>query len=324
MKTALRIQKIIAVVSVLIFIGKLAAWYLTQSISILSDALESIVNVVTGFLGLYSLFLSSKPRDRNHPYGHGKAEYISSAVEGILISIAGAVIIGQVIYTLFVPKPIHKVDLGILLSILTGALNLALGAYAVYHGRKGKSIVVESAGAHLKSDAYSTFAIVLGLILIHLTNQFWLDQLIASIFGIIIIVTGYKILRKSLAAIMDEADELLLQQVLDTINAQRPTQWIDLHNLRSIQYGNILHIDAHLSLPWYFTTAQSEAEVLYFEQIIHQSFDYKVECFIHVDACKPFSCAICQLENCLERTQQHSHAIPWTLQNVMLDRQHCI
>src|SRR4051812_1083462 len=109
----IRIQRYIAVLSVVLFLGKILAWYLTHSVSILTDALESTVNVIAGFIGLYSVILAAKPRDLNHPYGHGKAEFVSSAVEGALIFIAGLMIIYTAIDQLIEPKPIHKLDIGI-------------------------------------------------------------------------------------------------------------------------------------------------------------------------------------------------------------------
>jgi cation diffusion facilitator family transporter len=322
MKSTIRIQKYIALFSVLLFLGKLWAWYLTHSVSILTDALESTVNVITGFIGWYSLVLAAKPRDANHPYGHGKAEFISAAVEGALIFIAGLMIIYQVIYVFFHPLPIHQLDLGIILTAITGVLNYLFGFYAFNFARRQKSMTVEAAATHLKSDAYSTFAIVAGLIVVSFTNWLWLDQLLALIFAVVIIVTGYKVLRKSLAGIMDEADEKLLNDVLKSLNQNRNPAWIDLHNMRTIQYGQILHIDAHLTLPWYWNVRQAEEEIHSLERLVTEEFKGKVECFIHIDGCQYFSCSICRLEDCPERQQPLSATLEWTLENILANKQH--
>lgn len=322
MKSAIRIQKYIALFSVLLFAGKLWAWYLTHSVAILTDALESTVNVITGFIGWYSISLAAKPRDQNHPYGHGKAEFISAAVEGALIALAGLMIIYQVVYVFFHSIPLNKLDVGIIITAITGVLNYLFGFYALRIGRQQHSMTVEAAATHLKSDAYSTFAIVAGLLVLHFTGWAWIDQLIAAVFGLVIIVTGYKVLRKSLAGIMDEADEQLLQDVLRILNEQRSDYWIDLHNMRTIQYGQILHIDAHLTLPWYWSVQQAEKEIHALEDLVRNEFRDKVECFIHIDSCKTFSCAICAVPDCAQRQQAIHSRLTWNFENVLANRQH--
>lgn len=322
MKSAIRIQKYIALFSVLLFAGKLWAWYLTHSVAILTDALESTVNVITGFIGWYSISLAAKPRDANHPYGHGKAEFISAAVEGALIALAGMMIIYQVVYTFFHPVPLNKLDVGIVITLITGILNYLFGWYALRVARQNRSMTVEAAATHLKSDAYSTFAIVAGLIVLHFTGWSWIDQLIAACFGLVIIITGYKVLRKSLAGIMDEADEQLLKDVVAILNEKRNPFWIDLHNMRAIQYGPVLHIDAHLTLPWYFTVQQAEKEIHSLESLVSDEFGGKVECFIHIDACKDFSCTICSVPECRERKHPLNRSLPWDFGNVLTNRQH--
>lgn len=320
MKLVLRIQRIIAFFSVLLFAGKLWAWYLTHSVAILTDALESTVNVITGFIGLYSVSLAARPRDKNHPYGHGKAEYISAAVEGALILIAGLMIVYQVIYVFFHPVPISKLDTGIIVTGITGVLNLLLGVYALRIAKRQHSMTVEAAAIHLKSDAYSTFAIVIGLIILHFTGKQWIDQLIALIFGLVIIVTGYKVLRKSLGGIMDEVDEQLLRDIVNVLNKNRNASWIDLHNMRSIQYGDVLHIDAHLTLPWYFTVEEAGAEVACLEEVVRHDFQGKAECFIHIDASARIPCPVCHQSDCTDRTHLQFNRNDWTLENVMADK----
>lgn len=166
----IRLQRYIAILSVALFFMKIWAWYLTNSVTILTDALESTVNVIAGFIGLYSVILSAKPRDINHPYGHSKIEFISAAIEGSLIFIAGLMIIYEAVDQLIHPQPLHKLDIGIYLTGATGIINFFVGSYAVQTGKKHHSVTVESAGKHLRSDAYSTFAIVIGLALVLFTG----------------------------------------------------------------------------------------------------------------------------------------------------------
>lgn len=319
---AIRIQYRIAYLSVVLFLGKLLAYWLTHSVTILTDALESIVNVITGFIGLYSVILSAKPRDKDHPYGHGKAEYISAAVEGALISIAGLFIIYDAITELLHPKELHKLDLGVFLICITGFVNFLMGRYAINTGKQKKSAVVEAAGNHLMSDAYATLGIVVGLVFIMWTKWAWLDSVVALVFAGIIIVTGYKVLRKSLAGIMDEADENLLKEVIDFLQQHRKPQWVDLHNLRVIQYGEVVHIDTHMTIPWFYLVADAEREIHELETLVRSHFGDKVEFFIHIDGCMPYQCHLCSLNNCNERKVEFQGHIEWKFENVWLNEKH--
>ena len=320
--TALRLQRYIAILSVVLFAGKLWAWYLTKSVTVLTDALESTVNVIAGLVGLYSVILSAKPRDANHPYGHGKVEFISAAVEGALIIAASLMICYEAIFQLIHPSQLNRLDIGIVIISITAVANFLLGKYAVATGKKQRSLIVESAGRHLCSDAYSTIAIVAGLLLVMLTHWQWLDAVVALVFSGIIFMTGYKVLRRSLAGIMDEADMELLESVVKMLQECRRDQWIDLHNLRVIQYGDILHIDAHMTLPYYFEVRQSEAELHTLEDLVRERFGSKVEMFIHVDGCAPYQCKLCSMEQCPVRQTPFREHITWNLDNVMTDSKH--
>jgi cation diffusion facilitator family transporter len=320
--TTLRLQRYIAVLSVILFLGKLWAWYLTQSVSILTDALESTVNVIAGFIGLYSIILAAKPRDENHPYGHGKAEFVSAAVEGTLIMAAALLIFVEGIHQLLRPVPIKKLDTGIIIIAITGFINLAVGQYALMLGKKQRSLTVEAAGNHLRSDAYSTVAIIIGLILVYFTGWKWLDAGVALAFAVIIFITGYKVLRRSLAGIMDEADIKLLAQVVAVLQDRRRDQWIDLHNLRVIQYGDVLHIDAHMTLPYYYEVRQAESEINTLEQLIQEQFGGKVELFIHVDGCSFYQCKLCKVIDCPVRQDGFRVQVIWEVSNVMANSKH--
>ena len=209
-------QKIVAVTGVLLFVIKLAAWSITHSVAILTDALESIVNVTSAFIGLYSLAISAKPKDSHHPYGHGKVEFISAAIEGTLIAGAGLLIIYEAIKNLFgTPEPIGQLDYGILLITVTAVINYFVGAIAVKKGRQNNSLALVASGKHLQSDTYSTIGIILGLMLLFFTRLVWLDSVVALLFALLIVFTGYKIIRDSLKGIMDEADEELLKKMVD-------------------------------------------------------------------------------------------------------------
>ena len=320
----LRIQKWVVTVAVLLFIIKIVAFWVTHSVAILTDALESTVNVIAGFIGLYSLYIASKPRDENHPYGHGKAEFLSAAVEGTLIIVAGLVIIYESVLHFIYPKELQQLDRGILLVALTAVVNFIVGFISIRNGKKNNSLALVASGKHLQSDTYSTLGIILGLVLIKLTKLTWLDSVTAIVFAFIIMYTGYQILRHSLAGIMDEADKELLQKMLAVLNANRRVNWIDLHNLRVIKYGGQYHIDCHLTVPWYLNVIEAHKEVEELGLLIKKEFGTVFELFVHTDPCLDFSCPICTNKDCQVRQQSFKKQVEWTLENVLRDKKHSL
>lgn len=318
----LRIQKWVAVVSLVLLIVKFIAYFFTFSVAILTDALESIANVVAGFIGLYSLYLAAQPRDENHPYGHGKAEFLSAAVEGTLIGIAGLTILYKAIEQLVHPIPLQKLDLGMILIAATALVNYILGHICIVTGKKNHSLALEVSGRHLQTDTYSTIAIIIGLALLYFTNWHWVDSVVALLLAGYILFTSYSILRSSIAGIMDEADQQLLAAMIDYLNANRRVNWIDLHNFRVIKYGSVLHIDCHLTVPWYLSVAQAHLEVDALAALIRNKYGEAVEFFVHSDGCKPFQCTLCCKEDCPERKHPFEKSIPWSLDNVLQNQRH--
>jgi cation diffusion facilitator family transporter len=324
-KTNIRVQTVVVVASCILFVIKLLAYYFTESVAILTDALESTVNVVTGFTGLYSLRVAAMPRDENHPYGHGKAELISASFEGILISIAGIVIVFEAISNLLHPHSLRSLDLGIGLVLSTAVANYILGWYCIKTGKKNHSIALQASGKHLQTDTWSTIGIVIGLLLIRFTQIAWIDSAVAIAFGILILVEGSKIIRQTIAGIMDEADGELLRELVRVLNMNKPDNWIDLHNLRIIKYGAILHLDCHLTVPWYFNVNEAHVEVDGLDQLIRQHFPQSLEMFVHTDGCvPPGSCAVCPLTACPVRQRTFERRLDWTLDNITTNQKHGI
>ena len=250
-------QKIVAFIGVVLFVGKLIAWQLTHSDAIFSDAMESIVNIISAFMGLYSLYLSAKPRDYDHPYGHGKAEFVTTGIEGMLIGIAGILIITESVHSLVVGNVLKKFDWGIAIVATTAIINYIMGVISFRKGKKEDSIVLMSSGKHLQSDTFSTLGVVISLGLVYLTKQMWIDAVVSLLFGGYIIVIAYKIVRKALGGIMDEKDEVLIAEFTKILQENRQIQWIDIHNMKVQQFGNQLHIDAHITLPYYYSLREA-------------------------------------------------------------------
>ena len=318
----MRLQGWVAFASSLLLIIKFIAYYVTHSVSILTDALESIVNVVAAFIGLYSLYVAAKPKDIDHPYGHGKAEFVSAAVEGTLVFSAGTIIIYNAIRSFLVPHPINNIDTGIYLVAATAVVNWILGYVSLTQGNKNNSLALIASGRHLQTDTYSTFGIIMGLLLISFTGYLWIDGVVAICFGIFIIYTGYTIVRRSLAGIMDEADMELLKKMVTTINANRRDAWVDFHNLRIIKYGNVLHVDGHLTVPWYFNINQAHEEIEELAKMIRKDFGESLEVFIHSDGCEYFQCPLCDKKVCQVRQHPFENKIVWNVSNILDNKKH--
>jgi cation diffusion facilitator family transporter len=297
---------------------------MTNSNAILTDALESIVNIVAGGFGLYSLFLATKPNDEDHPYGHGKIEFISASIEGSLIFVTGLSMIAKAVYNFFVPITVSSLDIGIVLIAISGVINYFMGWMAQRKGEKNSSMTLIASGEHLKSDAYSSVGLLLGLSLIFFTKILWLDNVVAILMGIVIIYSGYKILKRSLAGIMDEADFILLDKVVYHLNNKRRKNWVDIHNLRIIKFGEKIHIDCHTTIPWYFNALEVHDELKYVEESIRDIIPNHLESFIHADPCLPKSCKGCIKDDCEHRQSPFAQKIEWTLENVMKNEKHYV
>lgn len=318
----IKVQQWVAALSSLLLITKMLAYFLTGSVAILTDALESIVNVVAGFLGLYSLYLSAKPRDADHPYGHGKVEFLSAAVEGSMISIAGVLILYEAIKNLIAPQLIHQLDVGIGLIGITAVINFLIGAWCIRTGKKNNSLALLASGKHLLSDTYSTLGILIGLALLYFTKLTWLDSAVAILFSFVILYTGFKIIRASLAGIMDERDLELLKKMVSTLNQQRRENWVDLHNVRIIKYGSTLHLDCHLTMPWYLNIHEAHAEIDALAALVRKEFGESLELFVHSDGCLDFSCRICSKQDCAVRKHVQEKRIEWTVENIIRNKKH--
>ncbi|MCF8246145.1 MAG: cation diffusion facilitator family transporter [Saprospiraceae bacterium] len=321
-KENINVQRLVVAVGLALFAIKVVAWYMTSSVAILTDALESTVNVVASFIGLYSLVLSAKPRDLEHPYGHGKVEFISAGIEGTLIAVAGLVIIYEAINNFRHPHEIGNLDFGILLVGVAAAVNFGVGYLAVHRGEKNNSLALIASGKHLQSDTYTTLGIIAGLVLMRFTGWAWVDSVVALIFAFVIIYTGVKIVRSSIAGIMDEADSELLDKVVATLNEHREANWVDVHNLRIIKYGSVLHLDFHLTVPWFLNVHDAHDEVDKIDGLVKEKFGESVEMFVHMDGCLDFSCQICSNQDCPERQAVFVKKLPWTVDNISSNFKH--
>jgi cation diffusion facilitator family transporter len=288
----------------------------------LTDAAESIVNVLASSFAFYSIYLASRPRDVNHPYGHGKIEFFSAFIEGILICIAGLGILIKSVYNIFNHYQIHDLLTGAYIIAATGLVNGILGYYMISKGKSLRSITIEADGRHLITDMVTSIGLVAGLLLIHFTKIYLLDSILSIAVALYILFTAYKLIRGSVSGLMDEADFEVVKEVLRILNTERRDEWIDFHNFRAQKYGPDLHIDCHMTLPNYFDLNKVHAEVSLVDKIINKEAKVKTEFFIHADPCVPLCCHYCHMSNCPIRSEPKTTEITWTMENITRNKKH--
>ncbi|MDX1903471.1 MAG: cation diffusion facilitator family transporter [Thermonemataceae bacterium] len=315
-----RIIFISFIVSICLMFIKFGAYFITNSNAILTDALESIINVIASGFAFYSIYLSSLPRDFEHPYGHGKIEFFSAGFEGGAIIIAAGFIIWEAIKSFIYPKILVEMPTGLTLIAFSTLVNGILGFYLQKYGKKYDSITLMADGKHIMSDAISSLLLVLGVGLIILTKIYWIDSLLSLIFAAILIYHGYHLVRKSVAGLMDETDIKTVEEILEVLLKHKKDVWIDVHNLRVQHYGANWHIDCHLSLPYYLDLRQSHEEVEGFRDCLVEHTGKEVEIFIHADPCiPPDNCEACNYLACSLREKPFVKSPEWTVKNLVAD-----
>ncbi|TDB66989.1 cation diffusion facilitator family transporter [Arundinibacter roseus] len=295
---------------------KFFAYFLTHSNAILSDALESIINIFASGFALYSVRLAAMPKDSNHPYGHGKVEFFSAGFEGALIIIASFIIGYGAVLRLLDPAPLSNLSSGSGLIVLTVILNTALGFILIREGRSLNSLALTADGKHLLSDSMSSVLLLLSIGLVLITGKVWIDSVASLVFGALIAYNGYQLLRSSVAGLMDESDLTLMKKVVDTIETHKNENWIDVHNLRVQQYGSDLHVDCHLTLPYYWPLQQAHDAVHEFEDALKASHAGEMEIFVHADPCLPQCCYFCRVNNCPVRQHDFQLDLVWDVENL--------
>ena len=319
-------QKIVVIVGASLLVIKFVAYLITNSVAIFTDAVESIVNVTAGAIGLYALYLSAQPADKSHPFGHGRVELISATVEGAMIAVAGGMIIIQAISNILDPKEISSLDIGLLLIIFAAFVNFVVGSAAIRKGRKNRSIALEASGKHLVTDTVSSVGIIIGLSFVYIggiLGHNWeiLDPILALVFGALILFTGARVIKEAMDGIMDKADEEVLGKVVECLNEHRSDAWIDIHNLRVIKYGSRLHIEMHVTMPFDMTIAEMENENRRLHEYVISSFEGSADLIMMPEPCKEFSCIHCRRE-CKARRAEHLESINWNVNLLAQDRQH--
>jgi cation diffusion facilitator family transporter len=280
---------------------KFIAFYLTNSAAILSDALESIINVVAAGFALASILIAAKSPDPAHPYGHGKIEYFSAGFEGALIILAALGIFYEAWPRILHPQAIPKLEKGVLLILGAALVNLILGLALMMVGRRTKSIVLTADGKHVLADVYTTVGVLVGLVGVYFTGWTWLDGGVAVLVGLNILITGARLLHQAGAGLMDTSDPRLLEEICRVISDHRRPMWIDIHQLRARRSGAHVFMDFHLILPRDLSLEVSHDEVKFLEKILNDYFEGQADILIHADPCMEPECPICGRDPCDHR-----------------------
>ena len=250
---------------------KAVAWQLTDSVGLLSDALESVVNLAGAMMALAMISLAALPPDEDHAYGHGKAEYFSAGFEGLLILVAAMAIGATAIMRLFDPRPLEQVGIGLAVSLAASLLNLVTALILRAAGRRYRSLTLEADAHHLLTDVWTSAGVIVGLAAVSLTGWLWLDPVIALLVAGNILRIAWKLLYSSAQGLMDralpDADTVLLQAIFD----QHRAQGIEFHALRTRESGARRFIDVHVLVPGHWSVQHAHEVVEKIEADIRQA-----------------------------------------------------
>ena len=289
------------VVGSAIFLGKIATWQLTGSVAVLSDALESTVNIAAAALLVFSMHLAAQPADRDHPYGHGKVEFLSAGIEGALIVVAAVLIAVEAIGGLLHPVPLGRLEFGLVALAALSAGNAGLGFYLVRTGRSAQSLALVADGKHVLADVTTSAGVLVGLALVKLTGIAWLDPAVALLVAANIVREGLRLARSAVKGLMDEADPQLLEALSATLSRERPPEWIDVHGLRAWRSGALVHTDLHLVVPRYFDAERLHEISETVEARLLGGLTEPGEAVVHFDPCGPVHCVSCEMPACQVR-----------------------
>jgi cation diffusion facilitator family transporter len=302
MRARLRAGRVSLFVGCVVLAGKLAAFVITGSAAVLSDALESIVNVVAAALLLYSLIVAARPADRSHPYGHGKVEFFSMGVEGTLIAVAALLILVEAARDLWRGPKVERIDLGLILVTLLTLANAGLGLYLLRVGRRTHSFALQADGQHVLTDVATSVGVIVGLAAVWLTGWVVLDPLVAIGVALNILRTGWSLVRSAVAGLMDEADESILAAVAEELEKGRDPWCIDVHGLRAWRSGAFHHADLHVCVPRYFDAGRLHEIDTALKRRVLGAVARPGDVIVHFDPCLPRDCEGCAMEACAVRT----------------------
>lgn len=296
---------------------KFYAYRLTGSTAVLSDALESVVNVLAAAFALWAIRAAEAPPDDSHPYGHGKFEFVTAVFEGGLISFAALMIGYEAVDGLLHRSAAPDLTHGLWVMILAGGLNGALGLGLIALGRRTHSMALEADGKHVFTDFLTTVGILIGLGVVKVTGIAWLDPAIALLMAVLLLFTGIPLVKSAIDGLMDAADEPLLEKLLGSLERNRQPGLIRVHHVRAMRNGRRIHVDGHLVLPEFWSVEKAHDISEEYEEAIVKDLFLEGEMEFHVDPCRRVYCRSCDTPDCPIRVEPFEHRPPLSLVELM-------
>ncbi|MCX7606027.1 MAG: cation diffusion facilitator family transporter [Bacteroidia bacterium] len=295
-----------------VFFFKVYAYFTGGGAGLLSDSTESLLNILTALMGLYGVLWAQRPRDVDHPYGHGKVDSLISGIQALLVaSAAGALayVIFQGKYRPVIPEAFIE-TLGYEGSAI--ALNGAIALLLRKGSKRFHSQILRAESWHLLSDVATSLIVLVGLTAVWAGLPSIVDKGIGLLMVVFIGYGAFQILRETGAALIDTQDPRLLHRLAEAIEKNHRPEWIDIHNVRIQRYGHALHIDGHITFPWYWSLREAHEALKELETFLRQELHRPVEFFWHMDPCEPVCCSYCELQGCMHRQQPFREKLHFT------------
>ena len=316
-RARLRAALVSLVVGSILLGVKFLAWQWTGSTAVLSDAMESIVNVVAAIFALGAIAFAGRPADANHPYGHGKMEFFTAVFEGGLVSFAAVMILYEAVRALVRGPEIRDLDLGLLLMVGAGVGNAFLGVWLVKQGRAHQSPALVADGKHVLSDFWTSAGAGIGLVLVRLTGETWIDPVAALVVGVLLCRAGIGLVRQAAGGLLDEEDPALLEELAAVFARVGLEGGIEIHETRAIRNGSHVHVDAHVVVPEFWTVDRAHDAVERLERAVIAGWARDGEIVFHLDPCRRAYCARCPLADCAVRREPFREKPPLTKESIV-------
>lgn len=305
------------VVGIVIMLLKFYAFKITQSTAILSDALESIVNVVAAGFTLWAVKAAESPPDPSHPYGHGKIEFVTAVFEGGLITFASIMIAYEAIETFLRGSPAPNLEQGLWIMIAAGGLNATLGLGLRIVGKSTQSMALEADGKHVLSDFYTSLGVIAALGVVKWTGISWIDPAVAILMAMFLAYTGIPLVKKAIDGLIDAADYKLLGRILVSLEKNREAGFIRVHHVRAMRNGRRIHVDGHIVIPEFWSVEKAHDRTEDYEDKIVKDIFLEGEIEFHIDPCRKVYCKVCELKDCPIRTEPFSMRPPLSLEELI-------
>ncbi len=304
-------------VGVVLLAAKFIAWLMTDSQTVLSDAMESIVNVVAAFAMFFAVRFSSQPADEDHPYGHGKIEFVTSGSEGGAIAIAALLIMVESVRALLSRSVPHDIDVGVWIVGIAGLVNCGLGLHLIRVGKREGSAALIGDGHHVLSDFWTSVGAVVGLILVMVTDLWWIDPVVAILVSFKLLVTGWQLLRTAARGLLDEVDPEVVADLAAALEKARGPGIIEIHDLRAINVGGYRHVDLHMVVPEFWPVERAHGVMDEYAQRVQAEHTRPADLQFHVDPCERAYCRSCDLADCAVRRQPCERLRAFTAESVV-------